>query len=105
MKTYTLDHNTGSFSVPEELFINLDGQEMINMGWDIAEDSPKDKYELAISEGEIAASILCSNNEYSDSGFTFEYVDTIQDLIRHGYLMIADENGDEVDNGLLQIKP
>lgn len=110
MKTYTLEHNSGSFSVEdnnrtEELRIKLDGQEMLNMGWDIGEDKPEDQYELTISEKEISASMLCSNNEYNDSGFTFEYIDTIQDLIRNGYLMIADEEGNEVQNGALQIKP
>lgn len=104
-KTYALEHNIGHFSVPLELSIKLDGEDMLIMGWDIGEDKPEDQYELTISEKEVSASILCSNNEYNDSGFTFEYIDTIQDLIFHGYLMIANENGDEVENGTLQIKP
>lgn len=87
-----------AFSVTEELTVKLDGQDMLNMGWDIGEDSPEDQYELTINEGKIKASILASNNEWSDSGFTFEYIDTIQDLIRHGYLMIA-------ESGNIQIKP
>src|SRR5690606_11047460 len=79
-----------AFSVTEELTVKLDGQALVNMGWDIGEDSPEDQYELMINEGKIKASILASNNEWSDSGFTFEYIDTIKDLIRHGYLMIAE---------------
>jgi len=105
MKTYTLDHNTGSFSVTEELQIKLDGQDMLNMGWEIENDKPEDQYVLTISDKKISASILCSDNDYHDSGFTFEYIDTIQDLIRHGYLIIANEDGDEVENGTLQIMP
>lgn len=105
MKTYILEHNTGSFSVPEELTIKLDGLEMLNMGWNIENDSPDDQYELTINEGTITAARLASNNEWNDSGFTFDYIDTIQDLLRYGFLMIADEGGDEVENGTLQIKP
>lgn len=105
MKTYTLEHNTGLFSVPEELRIKLDGHEMLNMGWLIVNDSPEDQYELTVNEGKINASILASNDELSHSGFTFDYISTIQDLIFHGYLIIADEGGNETENGLLQIKP
>lgn len=110
MKTYTLENGTGQFTIDsnngtEPIILRLDGQELINMGWDIENDKPEDQYELYITENEIDASILCSNGEYSDTGWTFEYVGSITDLIRHGYLMIADENGDEDVNGTLQEKP
>ena len=68
--------------------IDITGQDMLDMGWDIADDSPDDEYELVIhvEDKEINCSILCSNNEYTDSGFSFDYEDTLIDLDKNGYI-------------------
>lgn len=67
--------------------INMTGQQMLDLGWDIGNDSPEDQYELYIRTNieEITASILCFNNEYSDSGFNFDFADTFNDLRFAGY--------------------
>ena len=103
MKTFKLELN--SFQIAEEIRLDLTGQEMIIMGWEIGDDSPDDDYALIIEEGEITCAIYAGNthNETVSTNWTFDYIDTIQDLIRHGYLHIANKDGDTAENGFLEI--
>lgn len=77
-------------SINYGLRIELTGQEMLDMGWDIGDDSPEDEYELVVfvedDYEKINCSILCDNGEYSDSGFSFDYEDTLRDLEKNGYI-------------------
>ena len=95
-KIYFFEHNNGHFSIEEEpIHIRLDGSEMEEMKWTLSdEDTPSSEFLLSIwKDGSISCDILCSNNEWSDSGYRFDFMDTIQDLISHDYLII--------DNGTL----
>jgi hypothetical protein len=75
-------------TITDTYTVKLSGQQMLDMGWEIGNDSPEYQYELSIDTDneKITAAILCSNNEYSDSGFSFDFADTFNDLRFAGHI-------------------